>query len=436
MILQTLYQQGIKNEVQFYNEFMVIDLLVNGDGQCCGVVAFNLLDTEIHVFHAKAVFFATGGFGRIFKVTSNALALTGDGVIVAARRGIPLEDMEFFQFHPTGIYRLGILISEAARGEGGILLNGEGERFMERYAPTLKDLAPRDVVSRYIFQEIKEGRGIGGKDFVHLDLRHLGRKVLDEKIPDITDFMRVYQGLEPEHDLIPTHPTAHYAMGGIPTNYDAEVILDDKDTPMPGLYAAGECACVSIHGANRLGTNSLVDIVVFGRRGGKKMAEYMRQNDLPALPADPDAHARDLVDRLLHGNGTESSGAIRAEMQQVMFDEAFVVRNGAGLRKAADTIRGLKERFARVGIQDHSRTFNTDLMEAIELGFMLDCAELVTAGALAREESRGGHFREDFPKRDDGNWLKHTLAYLEPEGVRMSSKPVTITRFEPKERVY
>jgi succinate dehydrogenase / fumarate reductase, flavoprotein subunit len=436
MILQTLYQQGIKNEVQFYNEFMVIDLLVNGDGQCCGVVALNLLDAEIHTFHAKAVFFATGGFGRIFKVTSNALALTGDGVIVAARRGIPLEDMEFFQFHPTGIYRLGILISEAARGEGGILLNNDGERFMERYAPRLKDLAPRDVVSRCMFQEIREGRGIGGKDYVHLDLRHLGRKVLDEKIPDITDFMRVYQGLEPERDLIPTHPTAHYAMGGIPTNYDAEVIVDDSGTAMPGFYAAGECACVSIHGANRLGTNSLVDIVVFGRRGGKQMAEYMRHNDLPALPVNPDGVARDMVDRLLRGNGTENVGAIRAEMQQVMFDEAFVVRTGDGLRKAASIIRGLKERYARVGIQDRSRTFNTDLMEAIELGFMLDCAELVAADALAREESRGGHYRTDFPARDDVNWLKHTLAYLEPEGVRMSSKPVTITRFEPKERVY
>ena len=436
MILQTLYQQGIKNEVQFYNEFMVLDLLVNSDGQCCGVVALNLLDAEIHTFHAKAVFFATGGFGRIFKVTSNALALTGDGVIVAARRHVPLEDMEFFQFHPTGIYRLGILISEAARGEGGILLNNDGERFMERYAPTLKDLAPRDVVSRCMFQEIREGRGIGGKDYVHLDLRHLGRKVLDEKIPDITDFMRVYQGLEPEKDLIPTHPTAHYAMGGIPTNFDAEVILDDKGTAMPGFYAAGECACVSIHGANRLGTNSLVDIVVFGRRGGKQMAEYMRRTDLPALPANPDGFATEVVDRLLRGAGTESVGAIRAEMQQVMFEDAFVVRTGDGLRKAGEAIRGLKERYARAGIQDRSRTFNTDLMEAIELGFMLDCAELVAAGALAREESRGGHYRSDFPTRDDVNWLKHTLAYLEPEGVRMASKPVTITRFEPKERVY
>jgi len=436
MILQTLYQQGIKNEVQFYNEFMVLDLLVNSDGQCCGVVALNLLDAEIHTFHAKAVFFATGGFGRIFKVTSNALALTGDGVIVAARRHVPLEDMEFFQFHPTGIYRLGILISEAARGEGGILLNNDGERFMERYAPTLKDLAPRDVVSRCMFQEIREGRGIGGKDYVHLDLRHLGRKVLDEKIPDITDFMRVYQGLEPEKDLIPTHPTAHYAMGGIPTNFDAEVILDDKGTAMPGFYAAGECACVSIHGANRLGTNSLVDIVVFGRRGGKQMAEYMRRTDLPALPANPDGFATEVVDRLLRGAGTESVGAIRAEMQQVMFEDAFVVRTGDGLRKASEAIRGLKERYARAGIQDRSRTFNTDLMEAIELGFMLDCAELVAAGALAREESRGGHYRSDFPTRDDVNWLKHTLAYLEPEGVRMASKPVTITRFEPKERVY
>jgi succinate dehydrogenase / fumarate reductase, flavoprotein subunit len=409
---------------------------VNSDGQCCGVVALNLLDSELHVFHAKAVFFGTGGFGRIFKITSNALALTGDGVIVPARRGVPLEDMEFFQFHPTGIYRLGILISEAARGEGGILLNDDGERFMERYAPTLKDLAPRDIVSRCIFQEIKEGRGIDGKDYVHLDLRHLGRKVLDEKIPDITDFMRVYQGLEPERELIPTHPTAHYAMGGIPTNYDAEVIVDDNGTRMPGFFAAGECACVSIHGANRLGTNSLVDIVVFGRRGGKKMAEFMRHNDLPALPPTPDAAARDMVEHLLRSSGTESVATIRDALQKLMFDDVFVVRNARGLQQAAAGIRSLKERYARVSIQDHGHTFNTDLMEALELGFMLDCAELVTAGALAREESRGGHFREDFPQRDDVNWLKHTLAYLEPEGVRMASKPVTITRFQPKERVY
>jgi succinate dehydrogenase / fumarate reductase flavoprotein subunit len=307
---------------------------------------------------------------------------------------------------------------------------------MERYAPTLKDLAPRDVVSRCIFQEVREGRGIDGKDYVHLDLRHLGREILDEKIPDITDFMRVYQGLEPAHDLIPTHPTAHYAMGGIPTDYDAQVVIDDKNTPLPGFYAAGECACVSIHGANRLGTNSLVDIVVFGRRGGKKMAEYTTHTDMPMLPRDPDRFARDLVDRLLHSSGSESVGAIRAEMQELMFNDVFVVRNGTGLNKAAETIRGLKERYARVSIQDHSRTFNTDLMEAIELGFMLDVSELVVAGVLAREESRGGHYREDFPQRDDANWLKHTLAYLEPEGVRMTSKPVTITRFPPKERIY
>jgi succinate dehydrogenase / fumarate reductase, flavoprotein subunit len=436
MILQTLYQQGIKNNVNFFNEFIVLDLLVNRDGQCCGVVSLDLQDAELHVFHAKAVFFATGGFGRIFKVTSNALALTGDGVAIAARRNIPLEDMEFFQFHPTGIYKLGILISEAARGEGGYLLNDRSERFMERYAPTLKDLAPRDVISRCIFQEIREGRGIGGRDYVHLDLRHLGRKVLDERIPDITDFMRVYQGLEPERDLIPTQPTAHYAMGGIPTDLDGRVVIDERSTPMPGFFSAGECACVSVHGANRLGTNSLVDIVVFGRRGGKAMAEYMRQNDLPDLPPEPDRVARDLVERLLHGTGTESIGAIRAQLQEEMFIDVFVVRRKQGLMKAMDTVRGLKERYARASIQDHSRTFNTDLMEALELGFMLDIAETVTAGALAREESRGGHYREDFPKRDDANWLKHTLAYLEPEGVRMSSKPVTITHFQPKERVY
>src|SRR5205823_9642053 len=306
-------------------------MLVNSDGQCCGVVAINLMDTEIHVFHAKAVFFGTGGFGRIFKITSNALALTGDGVIVPARRGVPLEDMEFFQFHPTGIYRLGILISEAARGEGGILLNNDGERFMERYAPTLKDLAPRDIVSRCMFQEIKEGRGIGGKDYVHLDLRHLGRKVLDEKIPDITDFMRVYQGLEPERDLIPTHPTAHYAMGGIPTNYDAEVVRDEKNTPMPGFYAAGECACVSIHGANRLGTNSLVDILVFGRRAGRHAARFVKENEWVPLPLRPDERAEALLAQLMNSSGQERAADIRDTLQSEMMDKAGVFREAKGL---------------------------------------------------------------------------------------------------------
>ncbi|MBX6342160.1 MAG: FAD-binding protein, partial [Thermomicrobiaceae bacterium] len=284
MILQTLYQQGIKKQVTFFNEVMMLDLLITDDGVCTGLVGMDIDSGEIHVFHAKAVILATGGFGRIFKVTSNALSLTGDGCAIAFRRGLPLEDMEFYQFHPTGIYKLGILLSEACRGEGGILRNDKGERFMERYAPTLLDLAPRDMVSRSIYMEIREGRGIGGKDYVHLDLTHLPAEVIESRLPDITDFVRTYMGLDPIHDLVPIQPTAHYAMGGIPTDVDGRVTIDEKNTVLPGLYAAGEVACVSVHGANRLGTNSLVDLVVFGRRAGRHALGFARQNDFHPLP--------------------------------------------------------------------------------------------------------------------------------------------------------
>ncbi len=435
MILQTVYQQCIKKNVHFFNEFMVLDLLVR-DGVCAGVVALDIASGEIHTFHAKAVLFGTGGFGRAWKVTSNALALTGDGMAVCARRGIPLEDMEFYQLHPTGIYKIGILLSEAARGEGGVLLNGQGERFMERYAPTLKDLAPRDMVSRCILQEVREGRGVDGKDYVHLDVRHLGEQVIREKLPDITDFARVYLGVEPLTDPVPIQPTAHYAMGGIPTELDGRVVIDERNTLLPGLYAAGECACVSVHGANRLGTNSLVDIIVFGRRAGQHMARYMQAEEYPALPPEPDAMARDTVDRLLRAEGGERAAEIRATLQAEMMDKVSVARDAQGLTRALNTVRQLKEGYGRIGLQDHDQNFNTELMEALELGFLLDCAETVVAGALARQESRGGHYRDDFPSRDDPNWLKHTLAYLAPEGVELRYKPVKITKFEPKERVY
>ncbi|MDI3340409.1 MAG: succinate dehydrogenase flavoprotein subunit [Sphaerobacter sp.] len=436
MILQTLYQQGIKHQVQYFNEMMMLDLLLTDDGVCTGVVALDILTGEIHVFHAKAVLLATGGFGRIFKVTSNALSLTGDGCAIAFRRGLPLEDMEFFQFHPTGIYKMGILLSEACRGEGGILRNGKGERFMEKYAPTLLDLAPRDMVSRSIYLEIRQGLGIDGKDYVHLDLTHLPAEVIENKLPDITDFVRTYMGLDPVTDLIPIQPTAHYAMGGIPTDVDGRVTIDENNTVLPGLYAAGECACVSVHGANRLGTNSLVDLIVFGRRAGRHMLQFIAENDLHPLPKEPDFRARAEVSALLDGDGTENAAAIRADLQEAMFTHAGVFRTAEGLLQLKDQLAELRHRYSRVGLRDKSRNFNMDLVETIETGYLLDVAEAVAAGALAREESRGGHFREDFPERDDANWLKHTLVYRTSGGLEMRYKPVVVTRFEPKERKY
>jgi len=436
MILQTLYQQCIKREVQFFNEYLVLDVLIH-DGQACGVVAWNIQQGGLEVFHSKAVLFATGGCGRIYKVTSNAVSLTGDGMAIVFRRGIPLEDMEFYQFHPTGIYKMGILLSEAARGEGGILRNGLGERFMERYAPTIKDLAPRDIVSRAIYLEIREGRGVGGRDYVHLDLTHLGREVLEKKLPDITEFVRTYLGLDPARDLIPIQPTAHYAMGGIPTDVHGRVVVDAQNTPLPGLYAAGEVACVSVHGANRLGTNSLVDIVVFGRRAGKHMARFVQETDWPSLPPNPTELAEHLVAHFLQGHGTESISRIRDELQTVMMEDASVFRTEASLRHAWDVLRGLRERYCRSGIQDKGQVFNLDLVEALELGFLLDCAEALVASALFRTESRGAHYREDYPRRDDANWLKHTLAFRQDDGtIRLDTKPVVITRFMPQERKY
>ena len=435
MILQTLYQQGIKNQVHFYNEFHLLDLLIE-QGRCAGVVALCLATGEIYTFHAKAVILATGGCGRIYRVTSNALALTGDGMAVALRRAIPLEDMEFFQFHPTGIYKLGILLSEAARGEGGILRNRDGERFMQRYAPTLLDLAPRDMVSRAIYREVQQGRGIDGKNYVHLDVRHLGSEVLDQKLPDITDFVRTYLGIDPLREPVPVQPTAHYAMGGLPTDLEGRVVIDEKNTPLPGLYAAGEVACVSVHGANRLGTNSLVDILVFGRRAGRHAGKYIEENDWVPLPPSPDGPAQDLVNQVLSGNGNERAAAIRDTLQDEMMDKAGVFREAKGLEAMQQKLRELCQRYRQVKVEDRGRKYNTELLEVIELGGMIEISEALVAGALARQESRGAHSREDFPKRDDPGWLKHTLAYQTPKGIELKFKPVTITKFEPKERKY
>ncbi len=436
MIIQTLYQQGIKHDLNFFDEHHLLDILFADDGRCCGVVTMEIESGEIHVLHAKTVLIASGGFGRVFKITSNALAGTGDGVAIPYRRGIPLMDMEFYQFHPTGLYKLGILLSEAARGEGGILRNGDGEAFAERYAPTLKDLAPRDMVSRFIHEEVKAGRGVNGSDFVHLDLTHLPPELIDAKLPDITDFARTYLGVEPKTEKIPIQPTAHYAMGGLPTDVDGRVIRDAAASPVPGFYSAGESACVSVHGANRLGTNSLVDLVVFGRRAGKHMLEYVQDNDWPPLPEDPEFIGRAQVANLRSRAKGESAAEIRAHMQAVMMDKVSVVREEHGLREAETEIRNLKNAYASVSLQDKGQIYNTELTEALELGCMLDCAEAIIHGALAREESRGAHYRTDFETRDDVNWLAHTLVYKSSGGLRLDKKPVTITEFQPKERKY
>jgi len=437
MILQTLFQQCIKHGVQFFNEFYVLDLLMSDD-RVSGLVAYELATGELHVFHCKTVLFATGGYGRMFKVTSNAHALTGDGPAVVLRRGLPLEDMEFFQFHPTGVYGIGILLSEAARGEGGILRNANGERFMERYAPTIKDLAPRDMVSRAIFMEIREGRGLGPKkDYVLLHVDHLDPKVVEEKLPDITEFARIYLGVEPLKEGVPIQPTAHYAMGGIPTTIDAQVIADEANTPVPGLYAAGECACVSVHGANRLGTNSLLDINVFGRRGGVAMAEESQRLTHAPLPDEPERYVRRMLDDLLEKTRLESAGGLREELQKSMDVNAGVYRTESGLREQEDLLERLQERFSLgVGVHDKGHSYNTDLMEAVELGFLLDLAQTLVHAARAREESRGGHSREDFPERDDVNWLKHSLAWKTNGTIKLQYKPVTITRYQPVARTY
>ncbi len=457
MILQTLYQQSIKHQVTFFDEFQVLDLILH-NGRVAGVVAWELATGELHIFHAKAVVFATGGWGRIWEITSNAYAYTGDGAAIILRRGLPLEDMEFFQFHPTGIYKLGILITEGVRGEGGVLINDKGERFMDRYAPTVKDLASRDVVSRAIYIEIREGRGINGQRYVYLDVRPetvnkyaaldgrtrpdgspyvvTGEELL-AKLPDIIDFCRTYLGIDPVTEPIPVQPTAHYAMGGIPTNIKAEVLADEKGTVVPGLYAAGETACVSVHGANRLGTNSLLDIVVFGKQAGIHAAEYAQGADFEPLPADAADFARSQMEAIRNSKGNERIADIAAEMKRVMMDHVGVFRTEEGMQQALEKIRELKARFKHLHIDDRGKIFNTELLTAWELSNLLDLAEVTTVSALARKESRGAHSREDYPKRDDQNWLKHTLAWMRENGqIELRYKPVVITKYQPKERVY
>ena len=473
MILQTLYQQCIKNEVKFFDEFQVIDMIVV-DGVCAGVIAIELGSGDYHIFHGKASFFATGGWGRCWSVTSNAHALTGDGAAIALRRGVPLQDMEFFQFHPTGIYRMGILITEGVRGEGGVLINSQGERFMERYAPSAKDLASRDVVSRAIYLETRAGRSIKNRGYVHLDVRpqtvnryfaeegrdradFIDDATVERKLPDILDFCRTYLGVDPVHEPMPVQPTAHYAMGGIPTNVEAEVIIDAAGTVMPGAYAAGETACVSVHGANRLGTNSLVDLVVFGRRGGMRIAEFVKGADWAALSSDAGAEIQAEFERIRGGSGKSRPGELRAKMQETMMDNVGVFRTEETMRQGLDDLAELRERFYRdLRIDDKSRVFNTDLMEAWELGCLLDLADVTARTAMERKESRGAHSREDYQARDDENYLAHSLIshdgnLAEPSYAVNLDKKVDLSlweaevaqglpedqqKFRPKERVY
>ena len=448
MILQTLFQNCVKLGINFFNEFYALDLITvkdaDGNTQIAGVVAYELATGDLHVFHSKAVIFATGGFGKIYKTTSNAHTLTGDGVGIIWRKGLPLEDIEFFQFHPTGLAGLGILLTEGARGEGAILRNASGERFMERYAPTIKDLAPRDIVARCMVKEVLEGRGAGPhKDYVFLDCTHLGAEVLETKLPDITEFARTYLGVDPVVEPVPVMPTAHYAMGGIPTNNNGEVLADNT-TVVPGLYAAGECACVSVHGSNRLGTNSLLDINVFGKRSGRNAVEYVKTADFVPLPDDPAAGVREMIEGLRNNPGSERIAVLRKKLQEEMDANAQVFRTEQTLTDVMGTIHDLRERYKNVHVDDKGRRYNTDLLEAVELGFLLDLAEIVAYAARNRKESRGGHMREDYPDRDDVNYMQHTMAYLtgdphspNPEDhIRLDWKPVVFTRNEKGELNY
>ena len=442
MILQTLYQTCVKLGIEFYNEFYVLDLVMN-EGRPAAVVAYELATGDIHVFAAKSIVFATGGFGKIYKTTSNAHTLTGDGVAIIYRKGLPLEDMEFYQFHPTGLAGLGILLSEAARGEGGILRNASGERFMERYAPTIKDLAPRDMVARAMANEVREGRGAGpNKDYVYLDLTHLEPAVIDAKLPDITEFARTYLGVEPYTEPVPVFPTAHYAMGGIPTNIKAEV-LSDNDTVVPGLYAAGECACVSVHGANRLGTNSLLDINVFGKRAGQYSVEYAMTAEQVPVPENAAADVIAMLEKVRKAKGKERVAQLRKELQETMDKNAQVFRTEETLNEALEKIYELRARYENISIQDQGKRFNTDLLEAVELGFLLDLAEVTVITCRERRESRGAHLREDFPDRNDKKFMVHSMAYKTDKkdkatGVDMKVdwKPVVVTNYQPMERKY
>jgi succinate dehydrogenase / fumarate reductase flavoprotein subunit len=439
-LLHTLVEQTYKQggRLKVYSEWHMNRLIVE-DGVCRGVVVMNIKTGTLEVLRAKAVLFATGGYGQAFKITSNAAANTGDGIVAAYRAGIPLQDMEFVQFHPTGLYQHGILLTEGARGEGGYLINADGERFMSRYAPSKMELGPRDIVSRSEQTEINEGRGAGPhQDYVFLDLRHLGRAKIMERLPQVYNLAKDFIGVDCIEDPVPIQPTAHYSMGGIPADNDCQVYLDEDGTHVAGFFVAGECSCISVHGANRLGTNSLLEALVFGRRAGKKMLdvvpglEYSDVNEERELSA-----ARDEIELLYAGDGSEDLNAIRDELKEIMTYKVGVYRCADDMQQAQSEIRDLRARFRKIQVKDRGTSFNLNLLDALELSNMLEYSELIVDGGLARQESRGAHFRTDFPKRDDVDWLKHTLAFRTDDGGHeLRYKPVTITRFQPEERKY
>lgn len=435
VILDTLYDQCLRHHITFYSEHYLLSLIFEKD-RCVGVAVYDLSTGELHLIQARAILLATGGCGRIYRTTSNGFASTGDGISLAFRSGVPLEDMEFIQFHPTGLYPLGILVSEAARGEGGVLRNGRGERFMERYAPMVRELAARDVVSRAILTEVREGRGIGGKDYVHLDLTHLGEEIIEKRLWEIASFARTFLGIDPVFEPIPVQPTCHYLMGGIPTDLDGRVLKDEKSTVVPGLYAAGECACVSVHGANRLGCNSLLDLLVFGRRSGQAMRGDLLLYEFSPLSEKHLKPTAQVIEELLSRPGKEESDILRKSMQSIMMDYGSVFRDAEGLKKGIEEIQDLKERYREVGVTSSQKAFNYELMETIELGHQLDLAEVILLSALQRKESRGAHWRRDFPQRADRYYLKHTLVFKTSNGLEVRYKPVKITRFQPEARVY
>ncbi|MCD4768359.1 MAG: FAD-binding protein [Methanosarcinales archaeon] len=427
ILLQTMYEQMMKNRVKVYSEWHVVSLIIH-DNICRGVVAYDMAGGTLQVIRARAVILATGGYGRAFSITSNAHANTGDGLALAYRAGVPLQDMEFVQFHPTGLYKHGILITEGSRGEGGYLVNKNGERFMERYAPAKMELASRDVISRAIQTEIDEGRGIDG--YIHLDLRHLGAELIMERLAQIHDIALSFANVDCVHEPIPIQPTAHYSMGGIPTDINGRVL------GVSGLFAAGECACVSVHGANRLGGNSLLETIVFGRRAGISAVRYVKKAAIGGVSSGTlDSIEHEFYD-LAEMDGSERVADIKNDLQTVMTGKCGIFRDSRKLAEALEETRRLRERFNNIGISDRGMIFNTEMMEALELRNLLDFSEVIAASALAREESRGAHYRTDFPERDDVGWLKHTLAYRSETGPLLEYKPVTITSYKPERRMY